>query len=114
MKVNGIELNDAGYKRKEDDSAAVPSLSMTKEKSYATINSNDKEMPLGLSGIKSGDKLMLVCLVNVKEITSTDNKKKDEPRERFTFEILKCGAEKSSEKAPEEMSDDELNESAKG
>jgi hypothetical protein len=115
MKVDGIELKDAGCARsesmpiaKEENSEKVDGK---REKTYTTIYSNNKEMPLNLKGIKSGDKLMLVCLVNVKEHTTIDTKgKKDEQAERFTLEILKCGAEKASEKDPDAMEIDEINE----
>jgi len=118
MKVNGIEMQDAGYIGNNNSPCCVePSESKKneKQKCYSTIYSNDKEMPLNLSGIKSGDKLMLVCLVNVKEYTSVDIKgKKDEPSERFTLEILKCGCEKTTDKSPADMDDKELNEAIDG
>jgi hypothetical protein len=116
MKINGIEMQDAGYDRPEPEVVQTPSSSkdIKKKKCYATIYSNDQEMPLDLKGIRAGDKLMLVCLVDVKELTSVDNEKKYEPKERFTLEILKCGCEKTSEKEPVEMDDDELEEAVTG
>jgi hypothetical protein len=120
MKVNGITMQEAGYSRPSDEETMIAKSSGEtvkgkgkSEKYYATIFSNNKEMPLDLSGVKSGDKLMLACVVNVKEITSIDKKDGNEPDERFTLEILQCGCEKTTEKAPEEMDDKELDEAIK-
>jgi hypothetical protein len=109
------ELEDAGYWPETTNEpkceAATPSGKKEKpKKQYATIHANDKELPLRIKGLASGDKLLMTAVVNVDEMTSMDPEKDyEKASKRFRLSIEKCSFEKTLAKKPSEMTDEELN-----
>jgi hypothetical protein len=110
MKVNGIELKDAGYMPQE--SQVVPDHPEAKpEKKYPSLYVNSKEVP-AIKGLKVGTEMLMVAKVRVtgySEDKSEQEEGKTQEKCTASFKFLQVGfGPIKTKKKPEDMTDEEL------
>lgn len=114
MKINGVNIADAGYMpEKGDKSAPVPVSDIkdySNERIYPCMYVDSKEIP-GIEKLKLGEEVLLIAkvkLVNKSENENIDRGKKTE-RCSGTLKILQAGfGPWKGAKPVEEMDDEEL------
>jgi len=111
VKIDGIELKDAGRKPDKNKELSIPTAEVTESPkiSYPYIrcdpNTDGWNLPIDLEGFKVGDRAIFVALVNVKEKTKRESESqgKNESGTTGELEFLKVGLKKQGEEEmPEE------------